>query len=359
MYLFVTNPAKWYPMKYVGSIILLSAICLVPTTNVIAQESGTVISANMAADTVELFDAATREKIATLESGPAPHEVAVSGSGEWAIVTNYGNRQAVGSSLSLINIPEARIQDRFELGLYQRPHGVFFLPGDTLVAVTSETRGVVLFLDVRSGDIVDTVATTQRTSHMLAASLTGKEMFTTNIVDGTVTEIDGIERTRGRVIEVAPRIEGIALSPQGDRAWIGSNANKSVYVVDVESGSIEKEFTDFGFPYRMAVSSDNTVAVLCDPGKSEIRFIDAKSLDLIKIMPVSGSTSLGSAEFTDSASPEGLVITPNSKYAYVSLQGLNQVLAIDLSSLEETGRFDTGEWPDGIGYSPLMAGKNR
>ena len=140
-----------------------------------------------------------------------------------------------------------------------------------LVAVTSETRGVVLFLDIRSGDILETVETTQRASHMLAASLSGEKMFTTNIVDGTVTELDGLSRTRGRVIEVAPRIEGIALSPDGDRAWIGSNANKSVYVLDVESGSIEKEFTDFGFPYRMAVSADNAIALLCDPGKSEIR----------------------------------------------------------------------------------------
>ncbi len=323
-----------------------------------AQESGTVISANMTADTVELFDAASREKIATLESGPTPHEVTVSSSGKWAIVTNYGNRASIGSSLTLINVPEARVEDRFELGLYQRPHGAFFMPGDTLVAVTSEVRGVVLFLDIRSGEIVDTVSTTQRASHMLASSLNGKSMFTTNIVDGTITEIDGVTRTRGRVIEVAPMMEGIAVSPSGHRAWVGSNAAKTVSVVNVSSGEIEATYSDFGFPYRMAVTPDGALALLGDPMRSEIRVVNAISLEVFETIKISSDGANSAAEFSGSASPEGLVITPNSRYAYISLQGMNQVLALDLATLEEVGRFDTGAWPDGIGFSPLTASRD-
>lgn len=320
-----------------------------------AQESGTVIVANMSDNTVMLFDAASRERVVTIPSGPAPHEITVSESGKWAIVTNYGNQQSIGSSLSLIDVPGAKLIQTIDLGIYQRPHGAVFLPGDSLVAVTSESMKMLLWVDVQRGEIVDTVSTTQRVSHMLAGDLSGAHLFTTNMVDGTITEFNGNERTRGRVLPVAPMVEGIGVSPDGSRVWVGSNAQKSVSVVDVESGKIEQVFTDFGFPYRIAVMPNGKYALMCDPGKSQIRVVDAHTLELVKTLNISGDGAAGSAEFSGSAAPEGIIITPNSRYAYVSLQGLNQVAAIDLEKLEIVGRFKAGVWPDGISYSPLQA----
>lgn len=336
---------------------LLCLLILLPlfTGHALAQETGTVIVANMSDNTVTLFDAATRQEIVTLPSGPAPHEVSVSPSGEWAIVTNYGDRGGPGQSLSLINVREAKVQETFDLGVYQRPHGVFFLPGDSVVAVTSEVMQTLVFVDIRTGEIVDTLSTLQRGSHMLASDRSGAHMFTTNVVDGTITEFDGLTRQRGRLLPVAAFVEGIAISPGGERAWVGSNAKKAVYVVDVESGAIETTFEDFGFPYRMAVTPNGKYALLCDPGRSEIRVIDARSLEHLKTIRISAEGAQPSAEFSGSAAPEGLVITPDSRYAYVSLQALNQVAAIDLESFEIIGRFDTGVWPDGIGYSPVTA----
>lgn len=307
--------------------------------------------------TVTLLDAASRLTLATLPSGPAPHEVTVSGNGKWAIVTNYGNQGAIGSSLSLINVPEKKIEQLIDLGIYKRPHGAFFLPGDSLVAITSEVMKTLLFVDIRTGEIVDTLSTTQRASHMLASDPTGRRMFTTNIVDGTITEFDGVNRKRGRVMKVAPMVEGIAVSPDGKRAWVGSNANKAVYVVNTLSGATEATYADFGFPYRMAVMPNGKYALLCDPGKSQVRVIDALTLELIKIIPIGAEGAVVSSEFPGSASPEGLIITPDSRFAYVSLQGLNQVASIDLTTLEIVGRFQAGVWPDGIGYSPLTVSK--
>jgi len=337
------------------SFALVMFTLLVPPAG--AQESGTVIVANMSDNTVTILDAATRAEIATLESGPAPHEVTVSPSGEWAIVTNYGNREELGHSLSLIDVRKAEVASRFDLGIYERPHGAFFLPGDTLVAITSEVMRTLVFVDIRSGEVVDTLSTTQRASHMLASTPSARSMFTTNIVDGTVTEFDGITRERGRVLSIAPMIEGIAMSPDGSRAWIGSNAQRSVHVVNVSTGDTEATFDNFGFPYRMAVMPNGKYALLCDPGKSEIRVIDAQTLEHVKTIEIAGEEALPSAEFPGSASPEGLIITPNSRYAYVSLQALNQVAAIDLNTLEIVGRFDTGGWPDGISFSPLTTAR--
>ena len=105
----------------------------------------------------------------------------------------------------------------------------------------------------------------------------------------------------------------------------------------------------------MAVMPNGRYALLCDPGKSEIRVIDAQTLEHVETISIDGSEALESAEFPGSASPEGVVITPDSRYAFVSLQALNQVAVINLSTLEIIVRFATGVWPDGIAYSPLSA----
>jgi len=239
-------------MRQLNFSIILAALCAI-TTPALSQLSGTIIVANMSDNSVTMIDAASGEAIATLPSGPAPHEVAVSPSGEWAVVTNYGSQNSVGNSLTLIDVREAEIHDVFDLGVYERPHGVVFLPDNRHVVVTSEAMRVILFIDIESGEVIDTVSTTQRASHMLASTPDASVIFTTNIVDGTVTQFNGLDRTRSRVIEVAPFVEGIALSPDGARAWIGSNRASQVLVLNVESGEVEKTYNDFGFPYRMAV----------------------------------------------------------------------------------------------------------
>lgn len=322
---------------------------------VLGQESGTIIVANMSENSVSLIDAATRVTVATLTSGPAPHEVAVSESGKWAVITNYGNSDRVGNSLTLINVPDAVIEETFDLSVYERPHGVVFLPGNSVVAITSESTQRVVFYDINEGEVVDTVSTGQRASHMLAADQTRSSLFTTNIVDGTLSEIDGKTRKRIRIIPVAAFVEGIAVSPAGDRIWVGSNREKKVFVIDAASGEIEHSFDGFGFPYRMAISMDGRIAVISDPMKSEIWIVDAETLEKLKIISVSPEGAGAEAEFPGSATPEGLVITPDSRYAYVSLQALNEVAVIDLKSMEIVGTVPTGGWPDGIGYSPLVS----
>ncbi len=336
-------------------LVSVFVFLLISPTIVAGQEKGTIIVANMSENSVSLIDATTRETVATLPSGPSPHEVGVSESGEWAIITNYGSSDRVGNSLTLISVPDAVIEATFDLSVYERPHGVVFLPGNSVVAVTSEATQMVVFYDIIAGEIVDTVSTGQRASHMLAADQTRSTLFTTNIVDGTLSEIDGESRKRKRIIPVAAFIEGIAVSPTGDRIWVGSNRENKVLVVDAASGEIEHTFDGFGFPYRMAISPDGRLAVLSDPMKSEIRMVDAKTFEELKTIFVSPDGAGAEAEFPGSAAPEGLVITPDSRYAYVSLQALSKVAVIDLESMEIVGTARTGGWPDGIGYSPLAS----
>jgi len=314
--------------------------------------TGTLIVANMSDHTATLIDLDRGAVVATLPTGVAPHEIAVTADGRTAVITNYGDRSGPGRTLTVIDVPSASVRETIDLSVYERPHGVAILAGDTLVAVTAERQGVVVIVDLRTGEVVGDIPTNGQASHMLTMDASGRRIFTTNIVDGTLSEIDPGGSRFVRTIEVAPMIEGLTITPDGSQVWVGSNEARTVSVVDAVSGEILETFVGFGFPYRMGVTPDNRLAVLVDPAKSEIRVVDVASREEIGRIAVPSDGVVGGAEFPGSASPEGIAMGRGSRYAYVSLQGRNEAAAIDLTTLEIVATYPTGTWPDGIGYSP-------
>ena len=105
--------------------------------------TGTVIVANMGDNTATLIDVASRRVVATLPTGNGAHEVAVSNDGRWAVVSNYGVRGAPGNSLTVIDVPSAKVVRTIELGEFRRPHGSAFLPGDSVFAVVKSTEVMI------------------------------------------------------------------------------------------------------------------------------------------------------------------------------------------------------------------------
>ena len=219
---------------------------------------GTVIVSNMNDNTAMLLDAESGRTLATLATGEGPHEVAVSHDGRWAVVSNYGVRGKPGHTLTLIDVEKLDTLRTIDLHDYQRPHGMVFLPGDTLLAVTSEVSRAVLIVDVRSGTVVGTRPSSGRGTHMLGLSSRGDRLVMGNISDGTITVLDPLAKDSGRVIRVAAQPEGVAISPDGAFAWAGSNRDSVVLVVDLRSGASVDTLRGFGLPYRMAVSPRRT-----------------------------------------------------------------------------------------------------
>ncbi|MCZ6759822.1 MAG: hypothetical protein O7D29_05520 [Gemmatimonadetes bacterium] len=333
-------------------LAVLGVIAASGTTRAQRSGTGTLVVANMSDATATIIDVGSRRTLATLPTGQGPHEVAISHDGRWAVVTNYGNREVIGNSLTVIDVEHVTVARTIELGEYQRPHGVAFLPGDDEIVVTSERSQAVLLVDFATGNINGTMPTGQRLSHMLSVAAGGERIYTTNVIDGTITEIDVASRSVQRVIEVAPMVEGIAASPSGDQVWVGSNQEKTVSVVDAASGLVVGVLEDFGFPYRIAWTPDERTAVISDPMRGEIRVVD-KATRNERTIEIPADHLSDAPEFAGSASPEGITISTDGSHAYITLQGRNQVAEIDLSTLEIIGYMDTGVWPDGIGYSPI------
>lgn len=336
---------------------LAASLCVAASPrSAVAQNrpSGTLIVSNMNDNTATMVDAGTGRVLATLPTGEGPHEVAASLNGKWAVISNYGVRAKPGNTLTVIDVARRAVVRTIDMHEYQRPHGMRFLPGDTLIVVTSQTTNGVVLVDFRSGAVVKTFPTNGRASHMLALSAKGDRLTTGNISDATMSVLSLAAGGVTETFPVARQPEGIAITPDGNSAWVGSNRDSVVLVVDTRTGAVADTLHGFGLPYRLTISANGQRAVITDPVNANIRIFDvATRRERFKI-DVPRDSLVATAEVPGSPSPEGVTMSPDSRWAFVTLQGRNRVVTIDLEKGTIVGWAPTGVWSDGIAYSSLI-----
>ena len=314
--------------------------------------SGTVVVSNMNGNTATLLDARTLATLATVPTGRAPHEVAISHDGRWALVSNYGTRDAPGNTITVIDVDARNVARTIELSDVRRPHGMVFLPGDTVLAVTAETNRAVVLVDFRTGKTLRSLATNGRAPHIVGSSSDGRRLVAGNIGDGTIAVLSPLSNDSARTVKVGRQPEGVAITPDGARAWAGSNQDSIVVVVAIDRGQPVDTIRGFGLPYRSAISPDGRTVVVTDPVKATVRAFDESTRRQRWSLSIPPDSLVSTAEVKGSASPEGVTISRDSRWAFVTLQGRNRVIAIDLERGTIAAWGVTGVWSDGIGFSP-------
>jgi DNA-binding beta-propeller fold protein YncE len=302
---------------------------------------GTLIVVNKAENSATILDVASGRTLATVPTGEGPHEVALSPDGATAVITDYGGRTA-GRSLTVVHVPTLSVVLTIDLGGYERPHGIAFLPDSSRVIVTSESTGSVIIVDLSSGRVTGVLPTSQAGSHMLALPGRAARVWTSNIRDGTISEIDIDSGTTSRIIPVAEQPEAIGVTPDGTEVWVGSNAAGTVSVVSTADGSVAPALDGFRWPYRVAFSPDGTQVLIPDLRGEELRIVDRATLAELHRIDLSGGA------------PQGVIVTPDGRTAFQSLSSRDEVLAIDLESGEIRGALPTGQGPDGLAFTPLV-----
>jgi len=248
-------------------IPLLAAALAAPadTASPAPPTGDVIVVANQGDATVHLVEASSGRSLAVIPSAPAPHEVAVTADGRWAVVTNYGDRTAIGNALMVIDVSTQKVARTIDLSPHRRPHGIAFLPGDSLLAVTSETSRAVLLVDFRGGTVRAAMPTEQQGTHILAIAPGGGKVWTANVGSGTATELDVATRRALRTVQVGPGSEGAALSPDGTRLWVASMGNDSTYVFDTATGARVAAIPTPGHAYRVSLTPDGRRALIPAP----------------------------------------------------------------------------------------------
>lgn len=325
---------------------ILSATALVVAAAVAQAQmpglTGTLVVTNKTPSTATIIDVGSGRTLATLPTGNGPHEVVLSSDGQLAVVSDYSGQP--GRTLTVIDVPALRVVRTIDLGQYNRPHGIVFLPGDSVVVVTSEASGYVVLVNVVAGTISKAIPTEGRGSHMVGVTADASRAYTGNMQSNTVSQID---LRAGSVLKTWPvpnTPEAINVTPDGKEVWVGSNATAKVSVIDPSSGTVTTVAEGLKWPYRVLFTPDMKTVMLPDLGGEELRFLDRASKHELSRIAFPGG------------GPQGITITPDGRFVFQSLSKQARVAVIDMNTRAVVAQIAAGDTPDGIAYTRRILG---
>ena len=321
--------------RLTAAVTLSLSLVAVPAGAQIPGLAGTLVVTNKQPSTATVVDVASGRTLATLPTGTNPHEIVLSSDGGLAVITDYGGQR---KTLTVIDVPGLRVARTIDLGEHRAPHGIVFLPGDRLVAVTCEQSRTVVIVDVVAGAVTQAIPTEARGSHMIGVTADGTRGFTGNMGDHTVSQLDLTTHTLAKSFPVPQVPEAINVTPDGKEVWVGSNQTGQVSVLDPTTGTVTKAAEGLKWPYRMLFSPDGKLVIVPDPTLHQVRFIDRAARREIGILPLPGG-------------PQGVAITPDGRHVFQSLSAETRVAIIDPVRRTVLGHLTVGPAPDGVAYT--------
>jgi YVTN family beta-propeller protein len=320
------------------ALSMMGATCGTPATGAEPPFSGDIlVTGNKAENTVSLIDLDSGEELARLETGPMPHEIAISPDGRRAAVVAYGS-----TTIDIFDITGASRVRRINLSPNARPHGLLWLADNRLVATTEGSRTLTI-VDMDDGAMT-AIPTDQEVSHMVAVNPERTRAYVTNMGSGTVSVIDLEAGAKIRDLDAGESPEGLALSPDGETLWVADRDNATLYAFDTESLERTAEIRVGNFPIRVAVSPDGETVVTSNYADGGLTLVDTATREVRRTVTISGSA--GAAQVT-------IVFSGDGRTLYAAETGRARIAAVDMQNGAVIRRYDAGEGSDGLAVTRI------
>jgi YVTN family beta-propeller protein len=319
----------------------------------------TLLVVRKSGDAVDFIDPGSGLRLATVATGAGPHEISVAPGGAQAVVSNYGERDRPGTTLSLLDLQQPRELRRIDLAPHGRPHGVAWYAPDR-IAVTTEGSQHLLLVDPRDGRIVRAIPTAQETSHMVVVDAAARRAYVTSIGSGSTSVLDLEAGTRLADIATGRGSEGLALAPDGREVWVAARADDTISVIDADTLAVTARLAVPGVPIRIAMTPDRRTALVTCAGSGELVVIDTatrseRSRHRVDVPLAPGAAARPFARLAPgSVLPVGLLVAPDGRSAYVAATMGDRVVQLDVTSGEMLREIDVGGEPDGLGSTPTL-----
>ncbi len=295
---------------------------------------------------VAAFDVASGKTLWRAPAGSDPHEVAVASDGSKAFVSNYGGPGSELHTLTTVSLPDGKPGAPVDLGYLRSPHGMIVRDG--LLWFTAETNKVIGRYDIASGKIQWVMGTAQDRTHLLAFGA-GGSFVTSNVNSSTLSVIEPADitfantpRKEWRVTSIATGdgTQGFDLTPDLKFAWTMAVRDGAVAVVDLATKQVVGKIA---IPWkagnRLKISPDGKLALVTS---DQLVAIDTATRQFKTVQ-------LGASR------GEGILVTSDSRQAFVALPTEGKVAIVSLPDLKVEGYLPTGKTPDGLACAPVKA----
>ena len=298
--------------------------------------------------TLSIVDPTSLKVIASMPSGPDPHEVIATSDGKMAFISNYGG--GAYNTLTVVDLIGQKTTGTVDLGALHGPHGLDVAGGK--VYFTAEGSKVIGTYDPATQKIDWVMGTGQDRTHMVWVSRDMKTIVTSNVSSATMTVLQKVERRMGppggpggmrtdweeTVIGVGRGAEGFDVSPDEKELWAANAQDGTVSVLDLPGKKVVATLSaDVRSANRLKFTPDGKRVLVSLLGGSDLVVMDAATRTTIKRLKIGRGAA-------------GIQMAPDGKLAYVACTPDSYVAIIDLGSLEVKGHLDAGKEPDGMAW---------
>jgi len=166
-------------------------------------------------------------------------------------------------------------------------------------------------------------------------------IYTANIASNSISMIErvpGPEGWKETVIPVGKGPEGCDLSPDGKEFWTANSGDGTVSIIDVPGKKVARVI-EIGTKRsnRLKFTPDGKQVLVSDLNAGELVVLDAASRRLTKRVTIGKSAA-------------GILVAPDGSKAYVAATADGKVAIVDLKTLAVAGEITTGRGPDGMAW---------
>ncbi|GGC00921.1 hypothetical protein GCM10011494_19370 [Novosphingobium endophyticum] len=301
-----------------------------------AASAGTLVIGNKGEDTVSFVDLGSGEERVRLETGRAPHEVAISPDYRFAAVVSYG-----AASVDIFDVRDAKRVRTIDISPNAAPHGAVWAAKNRLVLVAEKSQSLVI-VNPSTGSF-RSVNLGQKGVHMLVVGPMGRRAYTANVGAGTISVVDLVRGKKLSDIAVGGMPEGLAITRDGTQLWVGDNSAPRLRVVDVATGMVVDTLPTDPVPIRVAISPDGKTAITSNIGVGTLSVFDVATRKPLRTITVSGARD---------AIQVTAVFSRDGKSVYVAETGRNTIAEVDLATGKVLRRIAAGKGADGLAIAP-------
>ncbi|HTR16479.1 MAG TPA: PQQ-binding-like beta-propeller repeat protein [Acetobacteraceae bacterium] len=158
--------------------------------------------------------------------------------------------------------------------------------------------------------------------------------FVVNSNDATVSLIDVETQRELRRVPMLREPHHMALTPDHKSLLIGDTTGNALFFLDPHTGAVQRRLA-VSDPYQLVFSPDGTRLTVAGLARNQIDIYDAATYRLLHRIPARSM-------------PSHINYSPDSRRVFVSLQGTDSLIAIDVASGQVLWETRVGTTPAGV-----------
>lgn len=323
-------------------LIIISSIELVATAHSDLSAEYAYVP-NEKSNTVSVINTTTDAVISTVPVGNVPVGVAISLDGTKVYVTNFGNDDIPGRTVSIIDTATEEVTSmNVEEGKPGKPAGVAIYPYEQKVYVAKLLNGKVRAVDLITNKASDIPVGTDPCG--IAITPDGSRIYVANTGSNTISVINTVTNNVTKTVNVGVKPYGVAVNKNGTKVYVTNMESSNVSVINTITNEVTDNLTAGKDPHGIAVTPDEKWVYVANHNTP------------MGTVSVINTTTKDVTNITVGKNPCGVAVNKNGTKIYVTNSGTTDDLGGTVSVIDTETKTVMGQ-PISVGIRPSGLGQ--